>query len=305
MTQSPLAVSANFFAPLITTQVGVGGTVQSTPAGIACTGYVATSDFGTCSATFANAGTVTLTATPLTGYAFTNWGGACLGQTTAVCTLVGVSADTQVSAFFNTVGATSSQTLTITVLGGGSVSSSSVTLCTGGSCALQVAGGTSLTLAASPAPGFTFTGWTGACTGSTSCTVAINAASAVTATFSPTISVSVTGIGSVTSAPVGISCIGSSSILISCATTIAFGTALTLTATPAAGQVFTGWLGDGCSGTGTCSVVATAPLTVTANFAATVPASGDVPLPPWALTALAGVLATLLAARGGPHQRRP
>jgi hypothetical protein len=298
MTQSPLAVSASFFAPLITTQVGVGGTVQSTPAGINCMGFLSTSDFGTCSATFANAGTVTLTATPLNGYAFTNWGGACQGQTTAVCTLTGVNADTQVSVFFNTVGTTSNQTLTSTVLGGGRITSNSVTLCAGGSCALQVAAGTSLTLVASPAPGFSFTGWTGACTGSTTCTVVMNAASAVTATFSPTISVSVSGSGSVTSVPVGISCSSS------CASTIAFGTALTLTATPAAGQVFVGWLGDGCTGTGTCLVAATAPLTITANFAAAVPPNGDVPLPPWALTALAVVLATLLAARGRPLQRR-
>jgi hypothetical protein len=70
--------------------------------------------------------------------------------------------------------------------------------------------------------------------------------------------------------------------------------------------VFTGWVGDGCSGTGTCAISATTPLTVTATFAAAVPAtaSGDVPLPPWALAGLALLLSALLAARGAPARGR-
>jgi hypothetical protein len=41
---------------------------------------------------------------------------------------------------------------------------------------------------------------------------------------------------------------------------------LTLTATPAMGSTFAGWMGGGCSGTGTCVVTVTAATSVTATF---------------------------------------
>lgn len=56
-----------------------------------------------------------------------------------------------------------------------------------------------------------------------------------------------TGSGSLTSNPVGIAC-GAD-----CAESYAFGTRVTLPATPAAGWIFDGWSGA-CSGTGFCSV---------------------------------------------------
>jgi len=43
---------------------------------------------------------------------------------------------------------------------------------------------------------------------------------------------------------------------------------VTLTATPAAGSIFTGWSGGGCSGTGSCTVTLLAVTTVTASFVA-------------------------------------
>ena len=68
-----------------------------------------------------------------------------------------------------------------------------------------------------------------------------------------------TGGGSVTSAPAGVDC-GST-----CSTTFDAGTAVTLTATAAAGSSFTGWGGD-CSGTGACQVTMSADHTVSATF---------------------------------------
>jgi beta-lactam-binding protein with PASTA domain len=44
-----------------------------------------------------------------------------------------------------------------------------------------------VTLAASPASGSSFTGWTGACSGTGTCTVTMDAAKSVTATFDQTI----------------------------------------------------------------------------------------------------------------------
>lgn len=91
---------------------------------------------------------------------------------------------------------------------------------------------------------------------------------AVTVTGAPGVSRSLTvarsgtGAGTVTSAPAGISC-GAA-----CSTTAPSGTTFTLTASPSAGSVFSGWTGGGCSGTATCVVALGADTTVTATFTA-------------------------------------
>jgi len=68
------------------------------------------------------------------------------------------------------------------------------------------------------------------------------------------------GSGEVSSSPAGISC-GNS-----CQATFAAGTAVTLTATPDASSIFTGWSGD-CSGTGSCQVTMNQARSMTATFA--------------------------------------
>jgi len=69
-----------------------------------------------------------------------------------------------------------------------------------------------------------------------------------------------TGSGTVTSNPSGINC-GST-----CQYSFNSGTSVTLTASAEGGSVFTGWSGEGCSGTGTCIVSMTQARLVTANF---------------------------------------
>ena len=76
------------------------------------------------------------------------------------------------------------------------------------------------------------------------------------------VSIRGTGSGSVASNPVGITC-GST-----CTLAFASPTSVTLTATPAAGSVFVGWLGA-CIGTGVCTVTAGTATMVTATFAPT------------------------------------
>ncbi|HEU5318335.1 MAG TPA: choice-of-anchor Q domain-containing protein [Chloroflexota bacterium] len=71
--------------------------------------------------------------------------------------------------------------------------------------------------------------------------------------------------GTVTSDPGGISC-GAN-----CAYDFPIGQAVTLTASAGSGAVFSGWAGAGCAGTGTCSVVMSAPVSVTAAFTSTIP----------------------------------
>ena len=83
----------------------------------------------------------------------------------------------------------------------------------------------------------------------------------VNGSASPTLTVSKTGSGTVASSPAGINC-GAT-----CSASFFKGTAITLTATPAAYYGFTGWSGGGCSGTGACTVTMSSDVTVSATFA--------------------------------------
>ena len=68
------------------------------------------------------------------------------------------------------------------------------------------------------------------------------------------------GSGSVSSSPVGIDC------PTDCSEAYDDGTVVTLTAVAATGSDFSGWSGEGCSGTGTCQVTMDAARSVTATF---------------------------------------
>ncbi len=89
-----------------------------------------------------------------------------------------------------------------------------------------------------------------------------------------TLSVSKSGAGSgtITSSPAGINC-GSD-----CAENYNYNTSVVLTASAVGGSTFTGWSGEGCSGTGTCTVVMTQARNVTAAFSLQLP--GDFSLSP-------------------------
>jgi List-Bact-rpt repeat protein len=78
-----------------------------------------------------------------------------------------------------------------------------------------------------------------------------------------------TGVGTVTSSPAGINC-GTA-----CSYTYKAGTVVTLTGTPSAGAMFSGWSGGGCAGTDPCSLAGNGSVTVTATFN---------PLPTYTLT---------------------
>lgn len=108
--------------------------------------------------------------------------------------------------------------------------------------------------------GSTFTGWLGDCTGTTACSVTMNANKAVTAVFTLTppppqtftlvTSISGSGSGSI-NPPVG--------------GTYNVGQVVNVTATPNASSTFTGWSGA-CTGTGACAVTMDANKSVTAIF---------------------------------------
>jgi uncharacterized repeat protein (TIGR01451 family) len=81
-------------------------------------------------------------------------------------------------------------------------------------------------------------------------------------TYDLTVAKAGAGAGTVTSSPTGIDC-GAD-----CSESYASGTAVTLTATPAAGSAFAGWSGACTNATGTCSVTMDAAKSVTATFSA-------------------------------------
>ncbi len=130
-----------------------------------------------------NAGTsVTLAATPATGYAFTGWsGGGCSGA--GQCTLT-ISASITVTGTFQP-----KYTVSVTPPGAGGVVTNTAPLpanqinC-GITCSREFPATTTITLRATPAGGYLFSGWDGAgCAGNGLCAFVLNDNVTVTATF--------------------------------------------------------------------------------------------------------------------------
>ncbi len=77
--------------------------------------------------------------------------------------------------------------LTTTVSGAGSVSGDGVSCGygVGSSCVKSLNSGTEVTLSASPYSGYTFSGWSGACSGTGSCSIKLDSNKSVSAVFAP------------------------------------------------------------------------------------------------------------------------
>ena len=160
------------------------------------------------------------------------------------------------------------QTMTVTKTGTGTGTVSSVPsgITCGADCTQAYAYDTVVILTPTPAAGAVFGGWSG----HTDCSdgaVRLNAAKTCTATFiDPTLSQTLTvttagtGTGTVSRVPSGITC-GAD-----CTQAYAYDTMVTLTATPAAGAVFSGWSGHADCVDG--AVRMTAAKTCTATFTA-------------------------------------
>ena len=250
-------VSAGFIAvyALTITKNGSGaGTVSSDLGAINCG--------ATCTDNYDEGTSVTLTAAASAGSRFAGWSGeGCSG--TGTCTLT-LSQAREVTATLVSV-----QMLTVTRTGSGSgtVSADVGAISCGAICSDDYDEGTSVTLSASAAFGSRFVGWTGeGCSGTGTCTVTMSQARDVSASFVLVYMLSVTktgsGSGSVSSDIGAIDCGGT------CADDYDEGTAVTLSATAAAGSRFAGWSGEGCSGTGTCTVTMSQARDVSASFVA-------------------------------------
>ncbi len=164
---------------LTVSRQGTGsGTVTSTPAGINCG--------STCSASYAAGTSVTLIAQAASGSSFTGWSGACNG--TASSCNVSMSSARSVTASFNSTTATRPFVLNKAGSGTGSVTITPPGITCDPGCTRSwpvVSSSAVVTLVAQASAGSTFTGWSGACSGTGTCTIAAGSSAVnVTASFS-------------------------------------------------------------------------------------------------------------------------
>ena len=223
---------------LAVTKSGAGaGTVTSSPAGINC-GADCSEDF--------NSGTgVSLVAAAAPGSTFESWSGACTGV--GACSVT-MDAAKSVTANFTLDPVNYNLNVAVSPVGGGTT-----TPAAGDNSYLE---GTVVNVTAIAADGYSFSGWSGACTGVGACSVTMDAAKSVTANFTLnsyvlTVSTGGSGTGSVSGAP---------------ANPINHGTVVTLIATADAGSAFAGWSGACTNTTGDCVLTMDAAKSVTANF---------------------------------------
>jgi len=249
--------------PLVVVKSGSGsGTVTVT----AAAGEINCGE--TCSATLTHGTRRTLMATPAAGSLFVGWTGDCAGRTFPSC-IVTMNGPKSVGVEF----APSHYPLTVTRSGNGSgtITASVGAINCGMTCGATYAPGASVTLTATPAANMSFTGWTGACSGTGPCVVTMDTAKSVNADFTlitHVVTINVVGGGSgkigASSGTFGVSgtlldCEGS------CSITYAAGLSVFLSGEPAPGSRFAGWSGP-CSGTGNCNLTIDGSKTVTATF---------------------------------------
>ena len=104
--------------------------------------------------------------------------------TFSLTSCMGVCTDFAVDTLnLNVPSATFPLSVTLAGMGGGIVTSTPAGISCPATCSANFNSGTMVTLTATPASGSTFAGWSGACTGTGSCSLTINSNQSVTATF--------------------------------------------------------------------------------------------------------------------------
>ncbi len=163
-----------------------------------------------------------------------------------------------------TAAGTVSYTLSVGKIGSGTVSSSDGAISCGSVCSASYPGSSAVTLSATPASGYTFSGWSGACYGiaSSICTVTVTNNVSVGATFAVmpatyalSVSKSPNG-GTITSSDGFINC-GAM-----CSSAYSANTNITLSASASSGYVHAGWSVSGATVVSGCSPSAASSCTV-------------------------------------------
>jgi uncharacterized repeat protein (TIGR02543 family) len=239
------AVTANFEVERRALTLGVqpagGGTISAVPApgadGLYTVGTV-----------------VTLTANPAVGKDFTSWSGDAAGAVTTVAVTMGV--DKTVTANFAV--ARRALTLSAVPAAGGTVTALPPADGDG-----LYAYGTVVTLTATAAVGYDFVSWSGDAAGALATTeVTVTDDRTVSANFTLARRALTLGIDPVVGGTLSVSPAAGPDGL------YAFGTVVTLTATPAANYTFGSWTGDAAGSVTPVEVAMDANKTVTANFTA-------------------------------------
>lgn len=176
-------VAANLDVNALTVGVTGGGSVSSSDKVFSCGAK--------CYGVYNPGSSVTLSAKPNSGFAFSMWGGACAGNA-STCTVL-LNAESSVTATFTAVvggggggggGGSTTYTLSVSTSNPGTVTSTPAGIDCGKTCSAKYSPGSAVTLVATPPPGKAFVGWSGACSGSApSCTVTLGADTKAQATF--------------------------------------------------------------------------------------------------------------------------
>jgi hypothetical protein len=169
------------FGPVHSVNVTINGPgTVGDGAGLSCSS-------GTCSATYWEGTTVTLTATATGGALFNGWSGASAGLCFGATCSLDITSDVDLTANFGPP-----EHLTVSLAGGGvgQVSEGAQISCTGGAsgCTATYGQGQGVTLVATASAGHsTFSGWTGVagCSTDPTCTFTLAADTTVTANFAP------------------------------------------------------------------------------------------------------------------------
>src|SRR5262249_13432381 len=159
-----------------------------------------------CSTSVAVGSKVTVSARPVGLFAFHGWARGGAKATGPTCTFT-VAGRSSVTGLFQRL--TAPLSVSVSPAGGGSVAGQAGISCPG-TCSGQVPTRTTVQLTATPATGYRFAGWGGACSGTALCTVAVPGPTAVSATFQRapqvTLTLNVSGGGNLTVQPGGGTC---------------------------------------------------------------------------------------------------